>query len=338
MKKIFLEIFKEASYGRVIISGDPYKIAFNTITPEFLFYINDLFPTLVVNNNDQFYSKLEEYVLVALKSEVNIPKYILNNYKDTIKILVSYIFVNASVDDFSNPISLIDRKINYFKNAILNENLVIELDSFKNSNLLVEFTTQSVFMETPKKMKPSLLKDASHYDLPEVSYGINKENGELVCYIYSILNKNNDFEPDYSKKVKREMYKLNSCIEPSYNSEILSVSPSAAFSLSIMISLLQKRGIKNIKVVPYLPLRSLARNLSLEENFCAEKETRNLMIQQNCTEKFLNTFSRMDYHFSAFNIELFPFDIDSYMYATIDQISDVNNDIIKELNYKILTK
>lgn len=241
-----------------------------------------------------------------------------------------------------------------------------ELNSFMNSNFEITRSSQSVFMETPYKIDINFTnyfgEEKVYYNLPSISYGITLENGEKVCYVYSILNpkeKNNktNNQNKYEKKIVREMYKLNAGVreqeseeyknyingESSYYPENISdVSPSAIISLTVFLSLLEKENIKEIKVVPYLPLRYLSRELSLREiNDSAKVEelkARNNYLQQNITDKFIRTFRRVNYHFPGLEINRYPYELDEYMGASLSlEESKFNNQILEEIYTNVNT-
>lgn len=375
MKEIFEEIIKEANIGKIVIDGDEFPIAFNTLIYEdgqkiYSDRIYDEIPTLVIKNQTLFYTKITEYVSLYLNSSRKLPKFIHDIDKNNIKLIMSYLFANATTEDFLNPISLIERNIKFLNDdtfSNLNDTMnTKELNSFMNSNLEITRTSQSVFMETPYKIDIKFTnyfgEEKVYYNLPSISYGIILENGEKVCYVYSILNpkeKNNktNNQNKYEKKIAREMYKLNAGVreqeseeyknyingESSYYPENISdVSPSAIISLTVFLSLLEKENIKEIKVVPYLPLRYLSRELSLREiNDSAKVEelkARNNYLQQNITDKFIRTFRRVNYHFPSLEINRYPYELDEYMGVSLSlEESKFNNQILEEIYTNVNT-
>lgn len=102
-----------------------------------------------------------------------------------------------------------------------------------------------------------------------------------MCYIYSILNKENlDKVSDekllkYKKKISRILYKLNkgiSKIEAEefknnntdyYDENITDISVSSVLSLYIFINIIKEKA-DMIKGVPYLPLRYISRDNALD--------------------------------------------------------------------------
>lgn len=353
MEEILKEIIFEAYNGKIIIDGDPFPINFNTIIMEnnqqIFSNINtkyDYYPTLIIKNEKLLLEQIYKYVTLALQSNIKFSKIINNVEKNKIKLLISYLFVNATTEEFENPISLINKKISFLEDntfEYLNEPMNIELfDCLQNSNLNIKNVPQSVFMETPNKIEISLNKENTTYQLPSISYGITTTGDIKECYIYSILNsQNNKNESNeqikFQKQISRELYKLNDGVFNNENDEykkykkendqyypenISDISPSAIISLTVFISLLKKENINKIKIVPYLPIRFLSRELS-SQNFNdeikrKELESRNDMIQRNITDKFIRTFRRLQYHLNNLEINSYPYEISEYLEMSIN--------------------
>lgn len=182
-----------------------------------------------------------------------------------------------------------------------------------------------------------------------------------MLYIYSIINsklENNNLE--YNKKIKRELYKINSGVSINESDEYLKyknneidyypenisdVSPSAVLSLSIFMSLLYSKHITNIKVVPYLPIRYLSREIMANSLSNTDKKqelnNRNNFIQSNITDKFIRTFRRVSYHLSGTQIKSYPYELDEYMNINLNDISlkdDIVNQVYNIINNEINLK
>ena len=92
MKEILEEIINEAKEGFVIIDNDPFPIGFNSS-----FEIkNEYFPTLNVNNIEEIAKYLELYILEYLNTNPKLPNFITEKEKNTKKIIISYLFCNAT--------------------------------------------------------------------------------------------------------------------------------------------------------------------------------------------------------------------------------------------------
>lgn len=350
MTSIFYEIINEANIGRVVIDGDIFNIAFNTIIYNknkqiFNNVVNDNYPTLLIKEESTFLYKLALYVNLVVNKNRKLPSFCSDVQKNRIKIIIAYIFASATTEDFINPIKLLDRNIAFLCDdtfECLNEPVCIKsIETFYNSSLRIQNTHQSIYMETPNRIDIALMNYdfCSSYELPSISYGIVKEDGEKVCYIYTIMNlKNKKEQNSYTKKIARELYKLNSnvskeeseeCSDGIYIENISDVSPSSILSLTIFVSLLSKQNITKIKVVPYLPIRYLSREISACDN--DDLNERNICIQRNATDKFLRTFRRLNYHSKDFKIVSFPYELSEYMEIILSQNSQFNNDILESV-------
>lgn len=158
MKSLFYRVIKEAKDGKVNIDGEEWGIAFNTIiyedgkTKEE--YFNDRnMSTLVIKDEDKFLEVLEEYIYYCFKLKRKTLKFYRNEYDNKMKMLMAYLFINFSTEDFLNPVEAIRRHIDYMLDntfSYLDEGRRIYLgESFGNSDIYIQRHPQSVMMETP---------------------------------------------------------------------------------------------------------------------------------------------------------------------------------------------
>lgn len=358
MKELFYELIQEAKDGKISLEDEQFPIAFNTIiyenqqVKEQLFSDNNL-ATVVIKNENEFFKYLEDYIQLELKENRKAISFYRNEEYYHKKLLMSYLFVNATTEDFLNPISLIkDETFDYLKNGLQ----IDVAKTFSNSQLEIKKTSQSVLMETPNKLEFSLTKEENgkqlRYPLPEVSYGITtNDTGEKECYIYSILNpkskETSEEEKRYQKKIARKLYQLNQGIieqeskeyldfknnESTYYPENISdVSPSAVMSLVFMISLLQRENIHIVKGIPYLPIRYHSRELAATRCEDIERQEmlmqRNQAIQTSITNKFIRTFRRAAYHMKETTIQSYPYDVDEFLHLKINEKKEPVESII----------
>ena len=233
---IFYELINEAKEGKVIIDGECWPIGFNTIITEDNVrlgfevedYIEENLDTLSeeeigslqrnlsclrINNKQVFFALLEDYINKELEvGRKSLKIYGPNKEKDTIKCLMAYLFVNATTEDFLNPCDFLIRRIKFLEDntlSLFEDGQVLDLGPlFKGSKLFIKDSSQSVMMETPRKLELSFVKDDLEYKLPEISYGICEEMGKKVCYIYSFLDKQKkEFTDKREEKYFKEAYK-----------------------------------------------------------------------------------------------------------------------------------
>ncbi len=375
MKALFYEVVREAKNGKVNIDGEEWGIAFNTIvydqgkTKEE--YFNDRnMSTLVIKDEDRFMDALKEYVYYCFSLNRKTLKFYREEYANKMKMIMAYLFINFSTEDFLNPVEAIKRHIDYMLDNTfdyLDDGSMLELgNTFGNSEIYLQRHSQSIMMETPWKMEISICKwtdeEMLKCPLADVSYGIREEDGEKVCYVYSMMKpkekgESSDREKIFRKRLNRELYKLNDGVLEQesedfikyrngegreYQENVTDVTQSFVLSLTIFVTMLQKEGITKIKVVPYLPVRYVGRQIAATNVTDilrrAELEDRNRRIQDNCTNKFMRTFRRVAYHMGD-DLEMYsvPYELDEYMTFILHSKShDLNNSILNDISNSIL--
>ena len=182
MREIFYELIKEAKDGKVIIDSEEWPIGFNTIIYDgnkvlYEFINPNNLSTLIIKDLEEFMKKLETYLEIEKNKCRKSIKFYRNPERDNLKLLMAYLFVNGTVNDFSNPCEFIDQIIDFLKDDTfnyLNNGITISLDElFFGSNLKIKNTLQSILMETPNKIEITIEnQDGDIYKLPTISYGI----------------------------------------------------------------------------------------------------------------------------------------------------------------------
>lgn len=306
MKKIFLELVKEACSGKVIVDGEEWPYSFNTIIEDKDFYENENnLSTLVIKDLDKLIEKLEEYITLELILERKTLKIYSGKEEDRIKWLISNLFANMTTEDFLNPIAFIDKYMAFLKDKTfdyLDEGITVNLPRVKDSELEIKREQNNTSMETPNRITLTLKRkgeELTTFKLPSIYYAVREENNKKVCYIYSVMNKGNkklnESELKFQKQINRLLYKLNDGVvdseeyyeykealkrkeekeaqgeevtEEIYYPEgnISDITNSFLFSLNIFMSLLQKEGIETVKVVTYLPVRYNSRAIAAEKS------------------------------------------------------------------------
>ena len=146
MRGIFYELMIEASIGKVIIDDDDWPIAFNTIIEDKNHgkeIIKDKnISTLRIQNEEKFYSLLEKYIAIELEKNRRTPKFYKDPYKSKIKWLMSYLFINATPEDFLNPEEYIERRIQF-----------LEDNTFSNLKDGIEIPLNSPYQETKLRIQ-----------------------------------------------------------------------------------------------------------------------------------------------------------------------------------------
>lgn len=295
-------------------------------------------PTLVVNNPNVFFDKLckciDEYLKLYNFSEL-IQSYGIN---DLIKFVLITLFSNARYEDYENPVSFLEKYASFFNDSTLAcyDNKVISKEIGLLDNSFIKVNNEKEFFghETPYKFNISFIKDNKEYHLPTINYGIS--NG--VCYIYSIQNKKDNFVNDYTKKIKRKLYKVNKGVidDTDYgevSDTILGTTSSFVVALVIFLKILKDNNIDILRLITFLPDRYLEKYFS---DIDVDK------TQNNLTQKNILLFYRLKYHFENMEIN-YPI-YDGYSYINDDNIgSDLiikipdmcksNNELLNEIIY-----
>ena len=374
MKKIFLELVKEACSGKVIVDGEEWPYSFNTIIEDKDFYENENnLSTLVIKDLDKLIEKLEEYITLELILERKTLKIYSGKEEDRIKWLISNLFANMTTEDFLNPIAFIDKYMAFLKDKTfdyLDEGITVNLPRVKDSELEIKREQNNTSMETPNRITLTLKRkgeELTTLKLPSIYYAVREENNKKVCYIYSVMNKDNkklnESELKFQKQINRLLYKLNDGVvdseeyyeykealkrkeekeaqgeevtEEIYYPEgnISDITNSFLFSLNIFMSLLQKEGIETVKVVTYLPVRYNSRAIAAEKSpKKKEFQERNDMIQTNATNKLIRTFRRLAHQNDALEITMYPYEYDEFLTISLrSRDKELDNMLLEESN------
>ncbi len=311
VQDIFNEVEEEASKGIVTLYGNaPFNVKFNTVfekqedeeeLDEYKEASKSLnmasYPTLRINDKYEFFDKLANYVDLELEKRNDFGM----EESEFVKAVITFLFVNASIKDFDNPVEYLNRRIDYLLDEKMNIKKEVD-DAILGSKLTISRELNSFVMETPYKMTFTLEKDGEKTSLPNIYYGISDNK----CYIYSIMNKN-EHHNKLTKDVNRELYKLNDGIyeEESdeykdykegnsdyYPENVSDVTPSFVFSTLLFLKELQRNGITDVSVVTYLPVRynnmdANARKSIYKEEVLENNESPNKLISSIIFNSFI---------------------------------------------------
>lgn len=348
----FGEIVKEAKIGKVNAAYITYNIKFDVVYERKKLKSDHMHPILYIENKEQFLDMFTVYVNEILK------KYDLKKIdREYIKFFLIYIFLNATYNDFENPIIYISRYISFLNDKTFeNYNDIKLMDIFEDSYIKASSDITPLGYEGVNAFSTSInsYNGKSYYKLPTIYYAIDKD----ICYIYAVQNGTNiSNDRNYEKTIKRKLYKVNENVSVENREQflgtILDVSPSSIIALTIFLCELKNNGISKVKVVSYLPVRYFARLNEIDEgvmmlgNFYKypiakkkeiyELEKELIRIQNNKTNKFLWNFIRLAYHFNNIDIISIPMEQEEFMSIYIDEFVDANNKLLKQLlnkNYK----
>lgn len=361
-----LELFynvvaKEASTGRVDCNM-MYNVLFETkINNRFLYKSPEkvkenhsfFIPTLEIKNIEEFNEVLLEYYE---KSKI-FYKGKINKEDDFDKTILTLLWNNATEDDFKNPINYIRRYISFLDKPfdLDSEYRNIGYSDLLESDIEIALKEEPIHEETPYGLYIRSTKEGFYYDFPIIRLGIHDNK----AYIYAvqqdkIKKEENDRNYEYQKKIHRKLFKVNDGFEKETeidninNPENLTgISPSALVALSICFSKLEEMGIQEIIVPTFLPVRYNAKEMSfiyrrksmIGKGYDVEKVNDSIhdliekheQIQRNLSDKLLRNIRRIEYNFENVELESYPYEYDCNSHIRLDEYSDCNNKLLKEM-------
>ena len=323
---------------------------------------------LCIQDKEKLVNLLHEYMKIMLSNDSSINK---QNIYDKIKYYLTLVWVNATYEDLRNPVRFIQKYIDFNNNPLFEDEFTYasNIESLNDADIDVIIKREPANMETPYSFNAQInLFDngkENNYYLPSICYGISGD----ICYIYSIQNSGMfASNPEFEKKIKRLLYKMNENVsshesedfkeykrlekhgnnmeDEFYPENISDVSVSAILALTVFMDSLNDMGIKNIKVVPFLPIRYKNRKSEYEKKYQLKLkqlkvdeikelkqnlEEKRLLIQSNLTNKFIRDFMRLKHHFNGIGILSYPMEVDEYLSININNMECHNNKLIENI-------
>lgn len=323
---------------------------------------------LCIQDKEKLVNLLDEYMQIMLSNDSSINK---QNIYDKIKYYLTLLWVNATYEDLRNPVRFIQKYIDFNNNPLFEDEFTYasNIEFLNDADIDVIIKREPANMETPYSFNAQInLFDngkENNYYLPSICYGISGD----ICYIYSIQNSGMfASNPGFEKKIKRLLYKMNENVsshesedfkeykrlekqgnnmeDEFYPENISDVSVSAILALTVFMDSLNDMGIKNIKVVPFLPIRYKNRKSEYEKKYQLKLkqlkvdeikelkqnlEEKRLLIQSNLTNKFIRDFMRLKHHFNGIGILSYPMEVDEYLSININNMECHNNKLIENI-------
>lgn len=372
MNDLVQELIKEAVSGRIIINDCYYNIGFDTVINNQRTsngYNKDLlFPTLIINNYDEFLYKMTLYLEKAKKFYYDelVTKYSDYSERDISKLLISLIWSNATSVDFSNPLEFLDRRISFLdsENYSNYSGVIEDISIFDNTIMEYSVNKSTLKSEAPYCLKVSLSNkgyEEDIYNLPDIYFGVDNNK----VYIYAIQDKHRKSNSDktkFNKMIRRNLNKVKkgfvsdisldsmnlSDVEKfniDYPENMISVDASTLVSLSVGLAIFEEMGINEIVVPDFFPIRDnssiISTNLKLkrehnnidfiEEELAKRKRER---INRNIVDKKIRTFRRISNNFNNLDIYAFPKEIDDNIHIRINEDYYCDNEVLNEVYIK----
>jgi len=341
------EVIPEAAKGKIDsyfslnILFNTYLVETNTKVSDEVNYDDVLVPTLMIKSKKVFDILLRKYINIAMeyyKDDKYLKEAKLENKE--IKLLLSLLWSNATVEDYNNPNIFLVNRIAFLGQSLVDTKIDFGYIPLLDGNLSLEIQRDLILNETPSKMVFSLCdKENNNYYFPEVKFGLH--NNEV--YFYAIQNKEQEVN-SYTKKVNRILYKVGDgfdSLTDNYDlyeeGNLKDITASFLVVINMAIAYLNSLGYSNIKVSSILPTRWNAKRMSIEEVakrikiFDGEKsfEEQN-RIQNNLTQKFIRTFLRLAHHYEGMDVISYPYENDSYLHISLNDSLQCNNQLLKE--------
>lgn len=352
---ILNDILKEASKGQVptYISGkrkEPsfLKVGFSTQLENKVFESSSS-TCFKIEHYQEFVDALCKYAEQVLSKEYvwtsvgtmklsNIQKDNLDSLYCFLHDNILFMLLNSTKEDFLSPISVVERYTDFLKNEKMGELCKTSIYHFDtlNCDMEIQLEGQLYGQETPFALCCSLKGDSVDGMLPRIRFGVTKENGEDVMYLYALQNS--------SKKNLnyRKLYQLNESIPK----ELQTMAPSFVLAMGVVVSLMKKYDIQKLYMPHGLPLKmKLKYQGAITEEEAKKYDPSRLRsiglrtveqvkkIDQNMNENFVNCAKRIAYHGSDIQIQ----NIDSSnLLVTVDHTKNhFSNAILNELYTKL---
>ena len=327
VKQFYDKTIYDACKGSTLIHNSLCHIGYNTIVPSMnLELLNPaeeaMFPTLIISNKKVFDELLTKYISIA--------KYYYKDENLNEGELLSLLFVDATLDDFNNPIKYISKKINFIMDQTLDiysEETNLGHSEILDGDICVKTIQESAFNETPKSLIITLRNGESEYRFPTVRLGISDNK----AFIYTMQKeKTKEDKSDYEKRINRSLFKIGEGFNLEGNEELKDVSASFVVAANIVVGLLESNGITEIEIPSIRMVRWNNKSASYETRINKAKTTDEIeelrseenMIQANLVDKV------------GLDISSYPYEADASMHIINECNLESNNELLAE-TYRI---
>ena len=359
IKRIFYEkIIPEATLGK-IKALVYYGVVFNTnIVEDNKYYkcnIDNpdiLIPTLIIKDKELFDKLLEEYVIKALDFYDNnnfydeILDYKMYDEKDMVckeKVILAYLFANATSEDFNNPVAFLRKRIDFIDNH-MDSNCDLGYSNTLGANIELLVEKDTINNETPSRLVFKAYKDEEELVFPMVKFGISNNK----VYIYAIQNEKQN-NNTLSKKINRKLYGVG---EGFINEDLYEnpkdITASFLVVLNMAISYFYQMGYSLVEVPSILIERWNAKKIAnnnmykrkkINEKELNERNVKQEIIQSNLTNKLIRTFLRLGCHYNNIDVLALPYELDDNLHIGINHNVDIlcNNKLLDD-TYQLVSK
>mgnify|MGYP003290978502 CR=1 FL=1 len=368
----YSDIVPSVIKGRTVVDDTSYYINYNVvISGVSVSEINSDIPTLYIKNTEEFNKYLVKYIVKETEflqenifvGESNLHK----NLDEQIRFSLMNLFIDATSNDFNNPVEYLKLRISFLENDSLSKEFsdYKSIYNFDDNDCHIEsfVKAQHPSYETPYAFCSQIVSDdgKDKFDLPKIRYGIKDDGYKKEVYIYAIQGeKKKNVLNRFEKKINRYLFKINKGvvkdeeylkyekylelgIDEIYPENVVDVTPKAVLALTVFLKVIKDMGIDKVTVVPYLPVRYDSKlkgkkaylDLFKEIYFKNEMDKKYSKVNQemednqfNITNKFIRTFNRVNYHLNNMSNIIYPFEIDDKMHFVINDEVSVTEHLI----------
>lgn len=349
-------VVKEATTGS-INCGFLYNIHFETHFSETEKkietneeYEDVLMPTLIIDNKKIFDELLIKYVRLCLDFYTDIdfyPEFVnkedLEKYKiSKEKIILTILWMNATDEDFRNPVNFLKRRIAFLENSVFETKEDCGYCDILKGVVTLSIEKDKVYNETPYKMVITLTnEDGENYEFPQVKFGIDED----TVYIYAIQNFS-EIQNTYSKKLNRLFYKIGEGFDTKLDNydiyedgNLKDVTSSFLIALNMAVSYFNSLGYTKLVIPSILINRWNSKKIAIDmvdrQGILSDTTKGSLLddqeyLQRNMTEKFLRTFLRLVHHYENIEINSYPTELDLNLHLNINGELTSNNLLLNE--------
>lgn len=304
-------------------------------------------PLLEIRDKKEFDDILKEYIDLALEfydDEYFYDEVLSGEYRTKTnklckeKVIMSLVWSNAVLEDFSDPVNFLRRQKAYLENNPLMVATSKGYSDILGGRIVTAVTkTGKISWESPYAFRSAIATKDDAHDLPVLRFGIDND----TIYIYSIQQRK---KARKDKRINRNLYKVNeNFVTDDFNEDLKNITPSSLVALYLFLLHFNNLGYTKFKLVPYLPIRWIDKKITINKKakkvLEKSKEYKEgmeelLRNQDNITQKFITTFRRLNYHVNDnLKINSFPMEMDSYLSFECDDLSKANNPLFQELSY-----
>lgn len=180
MESYILDIFYNDFINEVITGKIDCYFKFNVMfyiyikeDDEFILPNNDslkgiIKPILIINDKEKFNKLLVKYINIAMNYYNNDDyiqdlKGIENELYYKIKMIMTLLWSNATIDDFNEPEKYIQRRINHLNNIFEEETISLGYSEIMDTDIYVKFKRERIVNETPNSIVFKCIKDDEEY-------------------------------------------------------------------------------------------------------------------------------------------------------------------------------